>query len=176
MCLSGGGAQRSTGAESSEWKQRLAKNTGFVSIFVCISDPSSDLNADCELTWTPVFLKRTSSGIARPSSPCATFMTSGTYLSSQAGVLAAQSLLRPVFTFLKIESMTCFTSACAHQIVERRNPTYCVYYTRIHSFNCTYNRLATTSLSSRGNGQSWFKAHTLHIKSAARKFEMPARA
>jgi hypothetical protein len=27
-CLSGAGAQGSTGAESSEWKQRLAKNTG----------------------------------------------------------------------------------------------------------------------------------------------------
>jgi hypothetical protein len=27
-CLSGGGAQGSTGAESSEWKQRLVKNTG----------------------------------------------------------------------------------------------------------------------------------------------------
>jgi hypothetical protein len=29
-CLSGAGAQGSTGAESSEWKQRLAKNTGYI--------------------------------------------------------------------------------------------------------------------------------------------------
>jgi hypothetical protein len=35
-CLSGGGAQGSTDAESSEWKQKLAKNTAILCIIIIL--------------------------------------------------------------------------------------------------------------------------------------------